>query len=71
MCNASYSVSVPEDTDMCKICTLPTVSPLCVKNVHVDALGGVWMETVDGTRVVIPAEWRKLVAKWVREGTYR
>lgn len=66
-----YSVDVPEEEEFCKVCKLPTNSPLAVCQIFVDAYGGVWLGTNDGTKVVIPAEWRKLAGKWVREGSYR
>jgi ligand-binding sensor domain-containing protein len=63
-------VEQPEEEEFCQVCTLPTTDPLCVQHIHIDVEGGVWLTAVDGSMVVIPAQWRKLAAKWVREGTY-
>lgn len=42
-----------------------------VRSVWIDKFGGAWLESVDGQHVVIPPEVRRLVAKRIKEATFR
>ena len=46
-------------------------APLALRRLWVDAHGGLWLESLDGNRVVVPSEIRPLVAKRARELRWR
>lgn len=46
-------------------------APLALRRLWVDVHGGLWLESLDGNRVVVPSEIRHIVAKRAREARWR
>ncbi len=62
------TVHTPEDPDYAREYRYATTGACTVARVWADVYGGVW---IDGQRVVVPAEIRRLVARRVREAQLR
>jgi len=61
----------PEEIEYSQGFKYDTTGACTIAHLWADAEGGLWVESNDGQRVVIPAEVRKLVAKRVRDTLFR
>lgn len=65
------SSTLPPEEEFCRVYRYRTTGDSTVAALWVDAMGGVWLESNDGQKVVVPAEVRKLLAKRLRDATFR
>ena len=62
---------LPEDEDYAREYLYATDSPITIARAWADAEGGFWIESNDGQHISIPFGLRRLVAKRVKEATFR
>lgn len=62
---------VPKDPDYSAQYEYSTTGPCCIARLWVDHEDGLWLESNDGQRVVIPRDGRKLVANRVKGAMFR
>ena len=63
--------TLPPEEEFCRVYHNRTTGDSTVAALWLDAFGGVWLESNDGQKVVVPGEVRKLLAKRLKEANYR
>lgn len=61
----------PEDTDYSQEFRYETDGACTLKRIWVDIFESFWIESNDGQRAIIPKEYRKLIAKRMKELAFR